>query len=72
MTSKDNRDKASILNGIVYSASCIMEMKVEETQMILEMFQEKGDIARVETLSNQIKDIKKAIEVMREHEGCWG
>lgn len=66
------RDKDTIINQIVSDAARIMEMKVEFNESVIN--QMKHDPERRETaaeLYETNKRIKEAIDLMREHGGCW-
>lgn len=64
-------DKHTIINHIVAHAADIMEAKVEHLEDLVEVFREKGDTERVQSVGRDIEPMKAAVALMREYGGCW-
>lgn len=65
------KDKNTIINHLVTHAADIMEAKADYLDDVASMFGAKGDTALAYRLQNQAWKTREAVEVMREHEGCW-
>ena len=67
------KDKNTIINEMVQNASHIMQSKVKETEMIIQMLKDKGegDGHTVQKLESDNEKTKQAIKVMQDLGGCW-
>lgn len=65
------KDKNTIINQMIMNAADVMEAKIEYNEIVVEMFEEKGDTERVKNLRDLNVRIAAAIATIRENDGCW-
>lgn len=65
-------DNGTIINNTVYHAAMIMQNKVKQNKLIIEMLEAKTDREdSIKLLKDSNDEIEKAVEVMLKNKGCW-
>ena len=62
----------TIINNTVYHAAMIMQNKVKQNKLIIEMLEGRTDREEtIQILKDSNNEIEKAVEVVLKNNGCW-